>query len=150
MVLGLETGLEAGRDNRAMNNADLNGRLIREAKMIMEEAKRAYDNEAWNLVVRRSQEVVELSLKGLLKLMGVEPPKTRDVGDTFAKICTEKKIQIETEKLVEIRQISHRLARDRAPAFCTEREYTREQASRALQSAETVLTEAEDMTRRLM
>ncbi len=65
--------------------------------MIMEEARRAFDNEAWNLVVRRSQEVVELSLKGLLKLMGVESPKSHDVGDTFAKICREKKIAIEGE-----------------------------------------------------
>ena len=133
-----------------MNNADLNGRLIREAKMIVEEAKRAHDNEAWNLVVRRSQEVVELSLKGLLKLMGVESPKTHDVGDTFAKICAEKKIQIEGEKFAEIRQISHQLAQDCAPVFYMEKEYTREQASRALRSAETVLTEAEDMTQRLM
>ena len=72
----------------------------------MEEAKRAFDGEAWNLVVRRSQEVVELSLKGLLKLMGVESPKTHDVGDTFAKICTEKRIAIESGKLAEIQRIS--------------------------------------------
>ena len=132
-----------------MNNTDLNGRLIQEAQMIMNEAKRAFDSEAWNLVVRRSQEVVELSLKGLLKLMGVESPKTHDVGDTFAKICTEKKIAIESEKLVEIQRISHQLARDRAPAFYMEKEYSQEQASQALQSAETVLTEAEEMTQRL-
>ncbi len=93
-----------------MNNTDLNGRLIQEAQMIMEEARRAFDNEAWNLVVRRSQEVVELSLKGLLKLMGVESPKTHDVSDTFAKICREKKIAIESEKLAEMQRISHQLA----------------------------------------
>ncbi len=133
-----------------MNNTDLNGRLILEAQMIMGEAKRAFDSEAWNLVVRRSQEVVELSLKGLLKLMGVESPKTYDVGDTFAKICAEKKIAIESGILAEIQQISHQLARDRAPAFYMEKEYTREQASRALRSAKRVLTEAEEMTKRLM
>ncbi len=59
-----------------MNNTDLNGRLIQEAQMIMEEARRAFNGKAWNLVVRRSQEVVELSLMGLLKLMGVESPKS--------------------------------------------------------------------------
>ena len=131
-----------------MNNADLNGRLIQEAQMIMEEARRAFNSEAWNLVVRRSQEVVELSLKGLLKLMGVESPKTHDVGDTFAKICTDKKIAIESGKLAEMQRISRQLARDCAPAFYMEKEYSREQASLALQSAETVLTEAEEMTRR--
>lgn len=133
-----------------MNNTDLNGRLILEAQMIMEEAKRAFDSGAWNLVVRRSQEVVELSLKGLLKLMGVESPKIHDVGETFAKICAEKKIAIESGKLAEIQRISHQLARDRAPAFYMEKEYTREQANQALQSAETVLSKAEEMTQRLM
>ncbi|MDE0043138.1 MAG: HEPN domain-containing protein [Candidatus Poribacteria bacterium] len=133
-----------------MNNTDLNGRLILEAQMIMGEAKRAFDSEAWNLAVRRSQEVVELSLKGLLKLMGVETPKIHDVGDTFAKICTKKKIAIESEKLTEIQRISQQLARDRAPAFYMEKEYTREQANQALQSAGTVLTEAEELSQRLM
>ena len=133
-----------------MNNTDLNGRLMLEARMILEEAKRAFDSQAWNLVVRRAQEVVELSLKGLLKLMGVESPKTHDVGDTFAKICTEKRIEIEGEKLAEIQQISQQLARDRAPAFYMEKEYTREQASQALRSAETVLTEAQELTQRLL
>ncbi|MDE0298832.1 MAG: HEPN domain-containing protein [Candidatus Poribacteria bacterium] len=133
-----------------MNNADLNGRLILEARMIMGEAKRAFDGQAWNLVVRRSQEVVELSLKGLLKLMGVESPKIHDVGETFAKICKQKNIEIEGEKLSEMQHISQQLARDRAPAFYMEREYTREQAHQALGSAETVLAEAEAMTKRLM
>ena len=118
--------------------------------MIMEEARRALDSEAWNLMVRRSQEVVELSLMGLLKLIGVESPKSHDVGDTFAKICREKKIAIEGEKLAEMQRISHQLTRDRAPAFYMEKEYTQEQASQALQSAETVLTEAEEMTQKLL
>ena len=133
-----------------MNNTDLNGRLILEAQMIMEEAKRAFDSEAWNLAVRRSQEVVKLSLKGLLKLMGVESPKTHEVGDTFAKICTEKKIAIESGKLAEIQQISHQFAHDRAPALYMEKEYTRAQANQALQSAGTVLTEAEELSQKLM
>jgi HEPN domain-containing protein len=133
-----------------MNNTDLNGRLILEAQMIMEEARRAFESGAWNLVVRRVQEVVELSLKGLLKLMGVESPKTHDVGDTFAKICTEKKIDIKGRELTEMQQISHQLAQDRAPAFYMEKEYTREQANQALQSAEKVLTGAQELTQRLM
>ena len=133
-----------------MKNTDLNGRLILEAQMIMEEARRAFDSGAWNLVVRRAQEVVELSLKGLLKLMGVESPKTHDVGDTFAKICTEKKIDIEGRELTEMQQISHQLAQDRAPVFYMEKEYTRKQANQALQSAEKVLTGAQELTQRLM
>ena len=35
---------------------------------------------AWSDVVREAQEVVELALKGLLREIGVEPPKWHDVG----------------------------------------------------------------------
>ena len=132
-----------------MNNAELNGRLITEAELIMEEARRALDSQAWNLVVRRAQEVVELSLKGLLKLMGVEYPKTHDVGDIFVKVCEEKKIKIDEKVLIEMQQISRQLAEDRAPAFYIEKEYTQEQAEEALQSAKKVLDEAERLTQRL-
>jgi HEPN domain-containing protein len=100
-----------------MNNLDLNHRLLTEAELIMDEAHRASDNHAWNLAVRRAQEVVELSLKGLLKLMGVEYPKTHDVGDTFARVCREKHIGVEEDILTEMQQISRQLAAERAPAF---------------------------------
>ena len=81
MVLGSKAGLATRRGDYPMNNSELNHRLLTEAELIMEEVKRAFYNRSWNLVVRRAQEVVELSLKSLLKLMGVEYPKTHDVGD---------------------------------------------------------------------
>ena len=36
--------------------------------------------QAWSDVIREAQEVVELALKGLLREIGVEPPKWHDVG----------------------------------------------------------------------
>jgi HEPN domain-containing protein len=36
--------------------------------------------EAYSDVVREAQEVVELALKGMLRQIGVEPPKQHDVG----------------------------------------------------------------------
>lgn len=36
--------------------------------------------EAYSDVVREAQEIVELSLKGVLRYLGVEPPKWHDVG----------------------------------------------------------------------
>jgi len=36
--------------------------------------------EAWSDVVRESQEIVELALKGVLRSIGVDPPKWHDVG----------------------------------------------------------------------
>ena len=36
--------------------------------------------QAYSDVVREAQEVVELALKGVLRVLGVEPPKIHDVG----------------------------------------------------------------------
>jgi len=38
------------------------------------------DNEAYSDVVREAQEIVELSLKAMLRAVGIEPPKFHDVG----------------------------------------------------------------------
>jgi len=38
------------------------------------------EEEAYSDVVREAQEIVELSLKGILRAIGVEPPKWHDVG----------------------------------------------------------------------
>ena len=37
-------------------------------------------DEAWSDVVREAQELVELSLKAMLRWAGLEPPKVHDVG----------------------------------------------------------------------
>ncbi len=39
------------------------------------------DQDAYSDVVRESQEIVELALKGLLRQVGIEPPKQHDVSD---------------------------------------------------------------------
>ena len=38
------------------------------------------EQAAWSDVVREAQELVELALKGMLRLVGVDPPKWHDVG----------------------------------------------------------------------
>ena len=38
------------------------------------------DDEAYSDVVREAQEIVELALKGMLRQVGVEPPRWHDVG----------------------------------------------------------------------
>ena len=40
---------------------------------------------AYSDVVREAQEVVELALKGVLRVVGVEPPKIHDVGPLIAE-----------------------------------------------------------------
>lgn len=63
-----------------MNNLEAARRSLERARLILEEAHRFYAQGAWNLVVRRSQEAVELALKGALLWAGLEVPRVRDVG----------------------------------------------------------------------
>ena len=39
-----------------------------------------FKKNAYSDVIRESQETVELALKGMLRFVGVEPPKIHDVG----------------------------------------------------------------------
>lgn len=52
------------------------GRCLREARTAHEEGDHA-------LCVRRSQEVIELAVKGLLRLAGIEFPREHDVSDVL-------------------------------------------------------------------
>jgi hypothetical protein len=95
-------------------------------------------------VVRESQEVVELALKGLLRIVGVDPPKEHDVG----KILTTQESRLPkavTEHLAEIRRLSKRLRRERELAFYGDDdfipsdEYDAEDSSEAIAAAEAIV-----------
>ena len=49
--------MEAGGGNNTVNNLELNHKLLTEAELIMEEVRSALEGQAWNLVMRRAQEV---------------------------------------------------------------------------------------------
>ena len=53
---------------------------LRRASVILEEAQSLHARGAWNLVVRRAQEAVELALKGCLLWASIEVPHMHDVG----------------------------------------------------------------------
>jgi len=55
-------------------------RMISRALIIIEEAEYLQGRQAWNMVVRRSQEVVELALKASLLWAQIEVPRIHDVG----------------------------------------------------------------------
>jgi HEPN domain-containing protein len=67
-------------------------------------------------VVRESQDLVELVLKGALRFIGVEPPKRHDVHVTVVEFI-ERFPPEWRPTLAELRQALDRLAADRAPAF---------------------------------
>ena len=132
-----------------MNNFDTGESLTSLADVYYNELVRAYDMELWNVVVRHAQEVVELSLKGLLKTMGVEYPKSHDVGGLFGLICTEMGFKVEPQELAELKNISSYLADARAPAFYMERIYDKQSADKARADAEKVLNFAKSFAQML-
>lgn len=125
-------------------------RLLDEARLLGEELDRSCEGERWNLAVRRAQEIVELSLKGLLKAMCMEYPRLHDVGGAFAAAAATKGLGVDAATIDRIRQISSYLARDRAPAFYLEAEFSREQAGQAQLDARFVLDFAAGLAPRLL
>ena len=131
------------------NNFETGENLLAEAELDLERVNSEYRNKHWNRVVRASQEAVEHCLKGLLKMMGVEYPKVHDVGDVFEMACAEKNIDISEEILQEVKEVSTKLAEERAPAFYMEKVYTKQEAEEAKQSAEKVLAEVRELSEKL-
>lgn len=56
---------------------------MREAGYRIETARRALNQRKYAYCLRQSQEAVELSLKGALRLKGIEYPKFHDVSDVL-------------------------------------------------------------------
>jgi HEPN domain-containing protein len=67
-------------------------------------------------VVRESQDLVELVLKGALRYVGIEPPKRHDVQATVEEFIGRFPAEWR-EALADLRPALDRLAGDRAPAF---------------------------------
>ena len=75
-----------------------------------------FEAESWADVVRESQEVVELALKGLLRAFGVEPPRIHDVSDVL--LAERDRLPEPLRPAVaQLAQASRELRRDRELAF---------------------------------
>lgn len=104
--------------------------------------------EAYSDVVREAQELVELALKGILRQIGVEPPKQHDVGGLLVEFKDRLPPEVagQAEKMAAI---SKWLRKEREFAFYGDvdfiptEEYTRRDAERALRDARLVLEMAE-------
>jgi HEPN domain-containing protein len=75
-----------------------------------------FESGSWADVVRESQEVVELSLKGLLRACGVDPPRIHDVADVL--LAERQRLPAGLGAHVDrLAEISRQLRRDRELAF---------------------------------
>lgn len=99
-----------------MQNPDLARDYIRRAGIRLRALDLLFEAESWADVVRESQEIVELSLKALLRARGIDPPRVHDVSDVLIaeRERMPESLAGELEKLTEI---SRDLRRDRELAF---------------------------------
>ncbi|GAB6273396.1 MAG: hypothetical protein STSR0004_02590 [Peptococcaceae bacterium] len=100
--------------------------------------------EAYSDVIREAQELVELALKGILRQVGVEPPKQHDVG--YLVIEFKERLPREVaEEAKKIAAISKWLRKEREFSFYGDidfiptEEYTLKDAQRAINDANFVL-----------
>lgn len=127
-----------------MRNVDLARDHLKRARARLRALDVLFEAESWPDVVRESQEVVELSLKGMLRAHGVEPPRVHDVSDVMNENADRLPEEIRGN-LPELTAISKRLRLSRELAFYGAEDltpsdfYSREDAQSALESARHVV-----------
>jgi len=128
-----------------MTNREAGQNLIKEAEEYFGEVERAFLRGSWNIVVRKSQEVVELAQKGILKILAIEYPKVHDPSDFFLKILEKRGISMNMNDSIRVARISAELSEKRAPAFYFEKNYGPSDAQEAKEGAEFVLKIVKDI-----
>lgn len=99
-----------------MQKRDLAADYLRRAEIRLRALDVLFEAESWADVVRESQEIVELGLKGLLRTVGIDPPRIHDVADVLLaeRPRLPAAVQAHVERLADA---SRQLRRDRELAF---------------------------------
>lgn len=133
-----------------MQNKDLARDYVSRSKKRLKALDTLFGEEAWADVVRESQEVVELSLKALLRHHFVEVPRIHDVSDILERerVRFPERILAHLPRLIETSRV---LRRDRELAFYGSEDLTPEQfykksdATSAIESARFVVATVADV-----
>jgi HEPN domain-containing protein len=130
-----------------VTNLDLARRYLRKAEDRLEVLEVLQRREAYSDVVREAQELVELAVKGMLRAVGVEPPKFHDVSALLGDHRGRFEPDV-AEQVPLLARISKRLRKERELAFdgdidfIPKEEYTADDAAQALEDARTVVAAA--------
>ena len=128
-----------------MTNLTLAQSLIRKATDRLDILDLLFKKGAYSDVVREAQEIVELAMKGMLRAVGVEPPKFHDVGGLLVE-HREKFPGPISRQADRIATISKRLKKERELSFYGDidfiptEEYKIEDAMEAMEDANFVIT----------
>lgn len=123
-----------------MRNTELAADYIRRATVRLRAVDVLFEAESWADVVRESQEIVELTLKALLRSIGIDPPRIHDVSDVLVAERERLPGSLDGE-LETLTRASRQLRRDRELAFYGAEDltpsgfYSREDGERARDSA---------------
>jgi len=104
--------------------------------------------DAFSDVVRESQELMELALKGVLRAIGIDPPKWHDVGDLLIEFEAQLPM-LSAQAVRELAAASKSLRKEREFSFYGDvdfiptDEYDREDAQSAFSQAGQALTALE-------
>ena len=99
-----------------MRSLELSADYVRRAKARLAAVDALFAAQSWADVVRESQEVVELALKGLLRAVGIEPPRIHDVSDVL--IAERPRFPVPIQQDLDMLAAGSRtLRRDRELAF---------------------------------
>ena len=89
---------------------------IKRARRCLKEARDALADNDPPMAVRRGQECVELSLKAVLRGLGVEYPKKHDVGEALEVVVPVVPFWFAAQ-IPAFAALSEKLARERGPAM---------------------------------
>jgi HEPN domain-containing protein len=103
-------------DGRVTQNRELARDYVRRSQIRLKALAVLYEAESWADVVRESQEIVELVLKGLLRSCGVSRPRVHDVSEVLGTESARLPLAL-LPHLDRMIAASRRLRRDRELAF---------------------------------
>jgi HEPN domain-containing protein len=99
-----------------MRNRELAVDYVKRARVRLRAIDVLFEASSWADVVRESQEIVELALKGLLWSCAIEAPRIHDVSAVL--LAERERLPANVHKNVErLAEISRDLRRDRELAF---------------------------------
>jgi hypothetical protein len=136
-----------------MRNRELAADYVNRALARLRALDVLFEAGSWADVVRESQELVELALKGLLRASGIDPPRIHDVADVLLaeRELLPRALHGEIERLAGI---SRELRRDRELAFygaedlTPTRFYREADATRAREAARLVVRLVDPLVKR--
>jgi HEPN domain-containing protein len=132
-----------------MNNIKRSDLLFIAASECINHAQSSFDRGVWNMSIRRSQEAVELELAAILALIGIHYPKDHDQAPLAIRTLKAHGFDLgqDSEK---IERISADLSRKRGPALHQEEGYEKEDARKALDDANFVISKIQKIREELL